>query len=873
MIGKTLAHYDILDLLGRGGMGEVYRARDTKLGREVALKILPQELSGDPERAARFDREARLLASLQHAYIASIYGFERDQGTQFLAMELVEGQTLEDRLREGALSKDEALRIARQMAAGLEAAHEKGIIHRDLKPANVMLTGDGDVKILDFGLARAWFGEADEEDIGASPTITAAMTQAGTILGTAAYMSPEQARGKSVDRRADIWAFGAILWELVTGNRLFAGETISDTLAAVIRAEPEWETLPATEQPVLCHLIERCLVRDPRQRLRDIGEARVLLESDPDQLLTASMIGAPAAEPATPSRRPLLIAVLLTAALAVAGGLVLGQALAPAAPEAELLHASLLPPPETAFSLENGGHFALSPDGSHLVFVAVDSVPTRNLWVRELSRPAAYMLTGTQDASYPFWSPDGTEIGFFAEGKMKRIPRSGGMATVVCDAVRGRGGSWGTDDRILFAPSNTTEIHVVPATGGTPRAVTRLDSTATSHRWPLRLPDGDHFLYTAQDPAVLRWGSLASDEGGVVREDALRAHFSQGELIFGQDGALWAQAFDADTRELLGEERLVSDATVMSPGYSSGAYSAAATGRLVYAAGQIESSNRLLSYDKEGNLAETLTFSATRVEDQQFSPDGAQLAVTLNTVEASEEGDIWIRDLARGTVSRVTAEEGASDPVWAPTQDRLAYRRGAEVVVRSLRGDRQVLLEARDFGRYAAPHYWTRDGRRILCTFAPVDSLKIGWFDVEDPSQREVLVADGQYSYHPSLSPDERWIVYGSLKTGTSQVYLRDLEGRGEVFQVTRDSGSHSQWSPDGREIYYYDGSANAVGAVTVEFTPNGPVLGSPRVLFKASIRGGIDVQHKLRVSPRGDRFLLPPGGNTLVSPLQIVSD
>jgi serine/threonine protein kinase len=282
LIGKTLGHYEISAALGKGGMGEVYRARDTKLGREVAIKVLPKEMSGDPERVARFEREARLLASLQHAHIASIYGFERDGGVQFLAMELVEGQTLEDRLQEGTLSSDETMRIASQMAAGLEAAHEKGVIHRDLKPANVMLTSEGDVKILDFGLARAWFGEADEEDIGASPTITAAMTQAGTILGTAAYMSPEQARGKNVDRRADIWAFGAILWEMVAGNRLFGGETISDTLAAVIRAEPEWELLPTEAQPQICHLIERCIVRDPRQRLRDIGEARILLQEAPE---------------------------------------------------------------------------------------------------------------------------------------------------------------------------------------------------------------------------------------------------------------------------------------------------------------------------------------------------------------------------------------------------------------------------------------------------------------------------------------------------------------------------------------------------------------------------------------------------------------
>ena len=873
MIGRTLGHYEITAKLGVGGMGEVYLAKDTTLQRDVALKLLPQDLAGNAERLARFRREATVLAALNHPNIAQIHGLEESDGHLFLVMERALGEDLQARLRKGAVGVPESVAIAQQIAAGLEEAHEKGVVHRDLKPANVMVSEDGRVKILDFGLARAYAGEQTaEEEISLSPTITAAMTQAGTILGTAAYMSPEQARGKPVDRRADIWSFGIILFEMLTGRALFHGETISDTLAAILKTDPDLESLPEDTPVALRWLIERCLRKQPTERLRDIGEARVLLESDLDQHLSSSLIGVPAVA-FKPSRRPVLAAVLLTAVLALAGGWFFRQMLTPAAPEPAVLHASLLPPPDQAFYPRNGAHFALSPDGSSMAFVATDSESMRNLWVRELSRPAAYMLTGTQRASYPFWSPDGTEIGFFADGKMKRISRSGGVATIVCDARRGRGGSWGTDDRILFAPSSSSEIHVVSATGGAARAVTELDVTADSHRWPLWLPDGEHFLYTSQDPPMLRWGSLSGDAGGIVREAALQAYLSQGELIFGRDGALWAQPFDVDTRETLADERLVSDAIFTSPDFGSGAYSASADGRLVYVTGQVESANRLMFYDLEGNPGELLTFSAARVEDPIFSPDGRQLAVTLYNIDSAEERDIWIRDIARGTDSPVTTNEGSADPVWAPTQDRIAYSRGADIVVRSLRGSREVLLEATGFGRDVTPHQWTKDGRRILYQVSEGDSITIGWFDVENPSEREELVADGPWSFHPSLSPDEKWLVYGSNKSGTPQVYLRDVEGRSEVFLVTRGRSTAGQWSPDGREIYFHDLSTGTTGAVSVEWTPDGPVLGDPRTLLTTRLRGGMDSRHKFRVTPEGDRLLLSLESDTQVTSVQIVSD
>ncbi len=686
MVDKKLAHYEIVELLGKGGMGEVYRARDSKLERDVALKILPNELASDPERAARFQREARALASLQHPNVASIYGFEEVDGVRFLVMELVEGSDLAQRLRQGAIPPDEALDIARQIAAGLEAAHETGLVHRDLKPANIMLTPSGEVKILDFGLARAWFGDAnDERDIAHSPTITAAMTQAGTILGTAAYMSPEQARGKNVDRRADIWAFGVILWEMLTGKQLFEGETVSDTLAAVLRAEPTWESLPTESAPVLCHLIERSLQRDPKRRLRDIGEARILLEGGEvgSSILGLSALGTPA-DTATATKKgwPLPALGVIALVCLVLGSVLGWKVLAkPAGPQ--LLHLMIPPPEDSEFNLDDNapGPARLSPDGTMVTFTAIDDKGVTALYLRYLDQPEAAQLSGTETAAYPFWSADNRYIGFFSmkEGKLRKIAVRGGPPVTLCPASNGKGGSWNKDGVILFAPSHDAVIHRVSDTGGDPIAITKFQGTEDSHRHPRFLPDGKHFLYLARQPNVggmysIYLASLDSTETPrVITKSEAQPEYSKGSLLTVREGVLLATPFKLSDEKLTeGGTPLVDNVYVYSSGAAVGNYSASTTGMLLYQTGSAVATRFLQSTDLSTNSTSVLGESG-QVYFPRISPDGKLAVVEIKSGD-DESSDLWLVDLQSGLRTRFTFAKGnESFPTWTPDGKYIIY--------------------------------------------------------------------------------------------------------------------------------------------------------------------------------------------------------
>jgi len=700
LIGKTLAHYQISALLGKGGMGEVYRATDTKLGREVALKILPHELSGDPERAARFQREARSLAMLQHPNVASIYGFEESEGVRFLVMELVEGEDLSDYLKRGKPSVEEARRIARQMAAGLEAAHEKGIVHRDLKPANVMFNPEGEIKILDFGLARAWFGDgADSGDLETSPTITAAMTQAGTILGTAAYMSPEQARGRNVDRRADIWAYGVILWEVLTGEQLFEGETVSDTLAAVLRAEPEWEKLPVDKAPDLCRLVERCLVRDPRQRLRDIGEARLRLE---DSTASGSRLSMPSVEEAPSDRVATdqgsrLPALLLTALVALAVGVGVGWlgfhggVSEPAPP----LHLMVPPPPGVEFNLGGAapGPVRVSPDGRMITFTAQDDEGVTRLYLRHLDREESLVVPGTEDAAYPFWSPDSQFIGFFTpntSGKLRKVAVAGGPPITLCNATNGKGGSWNERGTIIFAPAHNTPILGVPEIGGEPDTLTTLGDGENSHRHPRFLPDGDHFLYLVRrsDSSKEHLIRLASLKEGDIRdltESESQAEYSEGNLLTAREGNLLATPFDLKTLQFQGGSfPLVEEIMVCTSGAAAGVYSFSKNGMMVYQTGVVEDEHGLQWVDLESgdtqSLSTTGAFGYPRI-----SPDGKRCTIEVRG-ESTEGSDLWLVDLSTGLRTRFTFDDRDEIfAVWTPDGASIIYSEQGDAGSRILR--------------------------------------------------------------------------------------------------------------------------------------------------------------------------------------------
>jgi predicted Ser/Thr protein kinase len=694
LIGKTLAHYEITALLGKGGMGEVYRARDSKLGRDVAVKIFPVELSGDAERTARFEREARTLASLQHPNVASIYGFEEVNGTRFLVMELVDGEDLDSRLGHGAIPLDDTKRIARQIATGLEAAHECGIVHRDLKPANIMINGAGEAKILDFGLARAWYGDAGDTDMENSPTITAAMTQAGTILGTAAYMSPEQARGRTVDRRADIWAFGAILWEMVTGERLFGGETISDTLAAVLRAEPDWEKLPVEDDPLLCRLIERCLVRDPQQRLRDIGEARILLQGVANSSSLLAMPAASEEADTTPARGGRERLVWIIAVVGLFAALVVTYFLRPAPPEMPLTQSTMAPPAGWDFS--PGSPFSVSPEGRRVAFVGVArpenedaAAGTNRIFVRNLGEPQARELAGAQGEAYPFWSHDGRWLVFFAGGKLNKVEARGGPIVPLCDAADGRSGTWNADGTIVFQQDWSKGLVKIPAGGGTPVPVTQLkkDRFDVAHRWPTFLPDGNRFLFyvvsttntLSSEHSGIYVGSLDSGEEKFLLRSESRGLYARGHIFYRKGSTLMARPFDVNSLEFTGDPMpIATDVPGGSISWGGGHFEVSETGLLVHMQGNITTNSMLQWRDRSGDVVSTIGEPGGYWEPS-VSNDGKRLAVGMG----QDVADIWIIDLERVTRTRLANSMSGRLPARAmPNCFTISKRRLSRVIGR-----------------------------------------------------------------------------------------------------------------------------------------------------------------------------------------------
>ncbi len=854
MTERRLAHYEVLDLLGKGGMGEVHRARDTRLDREVALKLLPADFARDAERMARFRREARVLASLNHPSIAAIHGIEEDQGQVFLVLELAEGVDLERRIAEGPLPIDDVVRIARQLAEGLEQAHERGVVHRDLKPANVKLAADGTVKILDFGLARAFAGEsAAEGDPDHSPTVTAAMTQAGTILGTAAYMSPEQARGHAVDRRADIWAFGVIVYEMLTGGRLFAGETISDTLAEVLKTDPDLESLPAATPPALRWLVERCLQKRPARRLRDIGEARVLLEADLDAMpTTSSMIAAPGA----PGRRPrwLLPSAAAVMLLAAVAGHLAARLSAGPPPSGGAIQATVLPPPGHQILLDFGSHLAISPDGTRIAFAAVDTAGTRQLWVRRVDSPAAYVLTGTEEASYPFWSPNSQRIGFFASGKLRRIDATGGVATAICDAPSGRGGTWTEDDRIIFAFEVRDHLQMVPASGGAPVAVTRTDTLNLSHRWPVAMPGGERFIYFrgAGEDDQLRWRSVDSDaDEKVLLENVERADYGDGHLFYGRDDALWARPFDPDRGEFLGPELLVAESVIIAENFGSGAYSVADDGRLVFAAGEGSVNSAFIVTDADGQVTDRFRVEEGWTDDPNLSPDGRHLAIAIFGADDDQPG-LWIRDLRRATLSRFTDAGLADDPVWGPDGDQLAYSLGqtGEMVVRSTRGARDALLTLDQYDD-PLPHDWSRDGR--LIAFSAIGASRDVWIlPVDQPDAAFPLVTGETFDTHAAFSPDGRWIAYMAVVGGSGdpRIFVQSIDPDGGSWQVSAGDGIQPRWWPDGSKILFV--GEHGIMSVPVTVTDDGLDFGTERLEFAVDILRSRSTTHQWDLSADG---------------------
>jgi eukaryotic-like serine/threonine-protein kinase len=879
--GNRLGVYEIVAHIGEGGMGAVYRARDTRLNRDVALKVLPDEFACDDDRLARFTREAQTLASLNHPNIAHIHGLEESGGVRALVMELVEGDDLSQRSARGAIPVDEALPIAKQIADALEAAHQQGIIHRDLKPANIKLRPDGTVKVLDFGLAKAFAPAQDPASTmhrSLSPTITspAMLTGAGIVLGTAAYMAPEQAKGREADKRSDIWAFGCVLYEMLTGRRPFDGEDMTDVLGAVVRLEPAWEALPSDVPAPVRTLLHQCLVKDRRRRVGDFAAVIFVLDH------LASL--APTEPVASRSTRVGgLVAALSLIMLIATAGVALRMSRS-GAPASDLVQFTIAPPENTVFGGPAAGgtgtiaQLAVSPDGRNIVFVAGVQGEFK-IWLRPVASADSRPMQGTEGAAFPFWSHDSRFIAFFAGGKLKKAAIAGGPPIVLADASAGRGGSWSRDNVIVFDRSVGSGLFRVSSNGGVPTAVTTLAAGEDAHRWPHFLPDGRHFFYTAvtgaccppAKPGTIKIGSLDQDEPAValVQADS-SASYSSNYLLFARDQTLMAQAFDPDRRRLAGDAVPVTERISME-GSRYVSASVSENGTLVYAPGGLLSPLQLTWFDRAGKILGTLGEGGVDV-NLSLSPDERRVALALRS-GSPENLDIWTIDIARNLRDRVTSDlQPEGWPVWSPDGTRIVFGTGSPGglaekahLVQTLvdgGGALETLLEAvgtpaRPCGPrqcVLAPSDWSADGRFVLYTFNGnfPQTLDI-WALPLSGDRKPFPVIHTEFSESQgTFSPDGRWIAYTTDETGQPNVYVQPFLRAAGKIRISPNGGRNPHWRADGRELFYIDANGTMT-SVSIDATAT-LTAGLPKTLFSAGV---ISTNNMYAVTRDGQRFLV----------------
>ncbi len=870
MIGQSLAHYKIIAALGAGGMGEVYRATDTTLNRDVAIKVLPAEVAQDSQRLARLRREAQLLAALNHPNIAAIYGLEEAKGKSFLALELVEGEDLKERLERGAVPVDEALEIAEQIAEALEEAHNKGIVHRDLKPANVKITPDGKAKVLDFGLAKAWAGD----DVGGtsaaaqseSLTLTHAGTVPGRIMGTAAYMSPEQARGKPVDKRADVWSFGVVLWEMLTGQALFRGDTVADVIAAVVTMEPDLDAVPSTTPPAVRRLLALCLRKDPRTRLPDIGAARLELQ----ELLAGSTLEPGAAgtdhdsSGATKVRRLVRQRWAWAAALLVTAGLAgfLTVALLTQTPEAQPAVHFIFDPPENV-TLSDFNPLAVSPEGSTIVFAGWPPVGAKQLWTRTLDVPEVQALPGTEGAGQPFWSPDGSSIAFFAEGELRKLSLASGKVQKICllpPGCPGPAGTWSNEGTIIFSTGTVKGLFRVPAAGGEPRPLTTPDEQ-THHWWPQFLPDGRRFIFEIYSLQAGKKGVYVSsldapDQWRLLLPVPMRTRYGSGQLLYVQDGStLLARPFDIARAELAGDPVAVASPVASGRVPRWGWFSVSAGGVLTYLEGT--TNTQLVWLDRAGKRLGTLGAPGRYEGPIILSPDDSRVAVEI--IAGDGLWDIWVVDVARGLASRVTTGPPQStDPVWSPDSRELIFERGSgggDLYRKDLRigANASPLLET---SQGEIPEDWSRDGKILLYRTTGEESA-LWALPLDGDGSPELVIKTGFSLRQAQMSPDGRWLAYMSNESGQFEVYVEPFRRPGERVRVSPDGGSQPRWRGDGKELFYLSPDGPLM-AVDVREGASGPDVGMPAVLIPADKAGArLWGSDDYAVTADGQRFLV----------------
>jgi eukaryotic-like serine/threonine-protein kinase len=852
--GKHLGPYEILAAIGAGGMGEVYRARDSKLGRDVALKVLPEAFARDAERMARFQREAKSLASLNHSNIASIYGLEDSGSTHALVMELVEGPTLADRIKSGAIPIEEALPIAKQIAEGLEYAHERGIVHRDLKPSNVKVTSDDTVKILDFGLAKTMQAETASGDATTSPTLSAMATQSGVLLGTAAYMSPEQARGKLVDRRADIWAFGCVLYEMLTGKMTFGGGAVTDTLAAVLRAEPEWSQLPATTPTRVRVLLQRCLQKDPKQRLQAIGDARISL----DEVLS----GAP--EPSSGAAAPNSIPLwrrTLPWALGFLAAAITGVAVWTLKPSAtkQVTRTVITLPPAQRLAGWSDLVLAISPDGSQLAYVARTQGAggeTQRIYLRGMNSLEANPIPGTEGAVDPFFSPDGQWLGFFADGKMKKISVNGGVAQILADDSTPEGGTWSSQGTIVFS-HGAQFLQQVSDAGGTPQPLTHLEKGEIGNVWPEFLPAGKAVVFEG-GPGVVAQPMRTSERRDLTQGGVSPRYLSSEYLIYAQTGTLMAVPFDPRRLEVKGTPVPVVQDVMQEPQAPAPAqYSVSATGSLVYVPGTVQASQSKLVWVSRNGAEQPLPAPARDYQSPRISPDGRRVALTSG-------GQIWLYDLARDTLTRLTFEGDLNGgPIWTPDGKRIAFSsdRGGALNLFWQMADGSGGLERLTTSEHIqAPSSWSPNGP--LLSFIEFDPRPSIWVLPLSDRKEQPFFQTAANLGMPQFSPDGRWMAYVSNESGRNEIYVQPYPGPGGKWQISTDGGNEPVWNRNGRE------KMMAVGITTAPSFS----AGNPKPLFEGQHVSSTTVPlPEYDVSPDGQRFLmLKPVTPEQAAPTQI---
>jgi Tol biopolymer transport system component len=860
-VGTQVGSHEITALLGKGGMGEVYRARDLKLKRDVAIKMLPAEFARDSERVRRLEREAEVLASLNHIHIGAIYDVEYFEGAPCLVLEFVEGETLADRIARGPLPVDEALAIASQIAEALEAAHERGIVHRDLKPANIKVMSNGGVKVLDFGLAKV-SDFARQPDFSDATALTS-VSMPGAILGTAAYMAPEQANGEDLDRTADVWAFGCVLYEMLTGKRAFDGKTATEILANVLKMDPDWQRLPHGIPPLVQRVLHRCLQKDHRQRLKCMGDVRL-------DIADAGTLAVPASgeRPGGARRRGKIAWLAFAFAALVAVGIGL-WALQPRRRELRV---------DVATPLDSDPvSMAISPDGLKIVFVA-GSGP-RLLWLRSLESGVAKPLAGTDSPSFPFWSPDNRSIGFFASGKLMRIDVETGLIKALTD-TNGRGGAWNNEGVILFG-AGSTPIFKISADGGTPVPITKLPEKQGTHRNPRFLPDGRHFLYWGVDGGVeTRAVYVASIDGSetphkIIDSEVAADYLPSGKLLFFREGRLFAQPFDAKTLTLSGNPALVAEDVLFAPGLNIAAFSASATGTIAYRNGTPEE-RQLAWFDRSGKVIETIgTPDKATPDGASLSQDGQRLAMARSV---NGNMDIWLMDIVRGVLNRFTSEAWRQRwPQWSPDGRGIVFGAATngtyDLYQKAVsEGAEQVLLTTPDS---KTPTDVSADGRFVLYTSLSQRTDQDLWVLPIKPVQSPFPVVQTEFQERQGqFSPDMKWIAFQSNESGRFEIYAQPFPGPGTKIQISVTGGTQLRWRRDGKALFYV-GLDEVLREVPLRINTSGSIEpAAPVSLFKTHLgiaTDGGQIQ-QYAVSTDGNRFLMNVvTRDQTVSPITVV--